>query len=80
LVGSLYNFAPEVIKKEYNEKCDVWSCGIVLYMLLMGYPPFNGENNVEVIGNILKGTYEIEGNISPDGVDLINKMLTSDPD
>jgi len=39
-IGTVYYMAPEIWKKGYNEKCDVWACGIILYILLSGYPPF----------------------------------------
>ena len=39
--------APEVINKKYNEKCDIWSCGVIMYLLLSARPPFGGETEDE---------------------------------
>lgn len=49
--------APEVIEGQYNEKCDVWSCGVILYILLCGYPPFYGRDANSIYNKILKGEY-----------------------
>ena len=46
--GTSYYIAPEVIKFEYDEKCDVWSIGVILYILLVGYPPFNGQDEEKI--------------------------------
>ena len=53
--GTPYYMAPEVIKKKYNEKCDVWSCGVIMYILLSGNPPFKGKSLEELQNKILKG-------------------------
>lgn len=52
LVGSPYYVAPEVIKGSYNEKCDIWSCGVIMYIILCGTPPFNGQNEKEIMEKI----------------------------
>ena len=50
--GTSYYVAPEVIEGSYSEKCDVWSVGIVLYILLSGEPPFNGTTDIEIVERI----------------------------
>jgi calcium-dependent protein kinase len=86
LVGTSYYMAPEVIKRDYGPKCDIWSCGIILHILLVGYPPFHGKNYTEIFEKILEGKLinQIENSefkkISPLAKDIISKMLTYDPE
>ena len=61
--GTCYYLAPEVIEGEYSEKCDVWSLGVILYILLSGEPPFNADTDVEVVEKIKIGEYSLEGPI-----------------
>ena len=81
-VGSIYYVAPEVINKKYNEKCDIWSCGVIMYILLCKKPPFGGEYEDEIIANIKKGQYDIKSppfdKLSPNCLDLLKKLLTID--
>ena len=78
-----YYIAPEVIQKHYDEKCDIWSIGVILYMLLSGNPPFNGSSDLQIIEAIKKGEYQLDGGvwdqIQPSAKDLCLKMLTHDP-
>ena len=82
IVGTIYYVAPEVILKKYNEKCDIWSCGVIMYVLLSKRPPFGGDNEDEIISNILKGDYDLEkppfNKISKNALDLIKKLLNKD--
>ena len=81
--GTAYYIAPEVLKRDYNEKCDVWSCGVILYILLSGKPPFYGRNDREILERVQKGTYSMEdqewSRISPAAKSLISKMLQFKP-
>lgn len=56
-MGTPYYIAPEVLKKTYNQKCDIWSAGIIMYIMLCGYPPFNGANDEKIIESIERGKY-----------------------
>ena len=83
-VGSPYYIAPEVLKKNYNKKCDIWSAGIILYIMLIGKLPFHGKNTEELFNNIKKGVFdktcEEWNSISNDAKDLILKMLEYNPE
>ena len=82
-VGSPYYIAPEVLNKHYNEKCDIWSAGVVLYVMLTGNFPFLGHTSNELFSKIKTGKFKTTGkewdNISKNAKDLINKMLELDP-
>jgi calcium-dependent protein kinase len=59
--GTPYYIAPEVLSGSYDEKCDIWSCGVLLYILLCGYPPFTGDNETEIMKAVKKGIFKFLG-------------------
>ena len=79
-IGSAYYIAPEVITGNYDEKCDVWSMGIILFIMLSGSPPFGGRNNGEIISSILmkEPRYDPKKwkNVSEGAIQLVKSMLT----
>lgn len=81
-VGTAYYVSPEVLKGKYDEKCDVWSCGVILYIILSGDPPFNGANDNDIYRKIQQKKFSFPSKkwskISQDAKDLITSML-SDP-
>jgi serine/threonine protein kinase len=80
-VGTCYYMSPEVLKHEYDNACDVWSVGVVAYILLCGYPPFNGSNDM-IQESILKGSLCFSGkgwgDKSNDAKDFISCLLRKD--
>ena len=83
VVGSSYYIAPEVLQKHYNEKCDTWSAGVILYMLIVGRAPFDGKDDDEIIENISKGEFNSKHrklvSASNEVQDLVKKLLEVDP-
>ncbi len=82
--GTAYYIAPEVLKGEYTVKCDVWSMGVVLYIMMCGRPPFKGKSNPEIISSVLKGEYHFDypafETASEEVKDFISKWLETDVD
>ena len=84
IVGSPNFIAPEILnKQEYDYKCDIWSLGVIIFILLSGDPPFQGENNFETFNRIKKGHFSFDGKewkkITNEGKDLIKKLLVLEP-
>ena len=81
-VGSSYYMAPEVLKRKYDEKCDLWSIGVIFYILLTGRPPFDGNDDEEILKNVEIGVYDKTTypfpSLSSYAKDLINKLLQYD--
>eukprot|EP00931_Biecheleriopsis_adriatica_P035504 TRINITY_DN20432_c0_g1_i3.p1 TRINITY_DN20432_c0_g1~~TRINITY_DN20432_c0_g1_i3.p1 ORF type:complete len:335 (-),score=98.68 TRINITY_DN20432_c0_g1_i3:112-1116(-) len=80
--GAPYYIAPEVLEHSYNEKCDIWSCGVLCYILLCGYPPFHGEDEMQILKMVKEEEFEFTrpfwDNISSDAKDFICKLLAKD--
>lgn len=77
--------APEILEgTQYDTKADMWSLGVITYILLGGYPPFIEQNQRDLFRKIRKGQYEFHaeywGQVSSEAKDLISSMLTVDPD
>lgn len=64
VTGTPYYIAPEVLLRRYTPKCDVWSLGVIMYILLSGMPPFNGETDDDIMENIKKGKFSFAGKIT----------------
>ena len=80
ILGTPYYVAPEVLKGEYDEKCDIWSIGAMTYLMLCGEPPFNGNSNNEIFKKIVKENIKFKSllwkNISNNAKDFVKICLS----
>ena len=82
--GTAYYIAPEVLQQSYNEKCDIWSIGVILYLLLTGSVPFDGKNDDEIWKKIISEEINYSSpklkSLSKEAKDLLKKLLVKNPD
>ena len=82
ITGTVYYCSPEIIREEYSSPCDVWSCGVMMYLLLSGRPPFLGNSEDEVFDKVLNEKVNLDidelKDVSDSCKDLISKLLEKD--
>ncbi|CAM9168321.1 unnamed protein product [Discosporangium mesarthrocarpum] len=82
-VGTPYYIAPEVLEKLYDKACDLWSIGVITYILLCGYPPFFGDNDYEIFQSVQRVEFQFLSpewdEISDEAKDFISKLLLREP-
>lgn len=83
MVGSSYYIAPEVLHGSHGTKADIWSCGVIAYILLAGYPPFDGHSDDAIREAVLEGVVEfhdeIWNEVSEEAKDFVKMLLTYEP-
>lgn len=83
IVGSAYYVAPEVLRRKYSKEADIWSCGVILYILLCGMPPFYGDNEQQIFESVIKSPLDFSTDpwpkISEPAKDVVRRMLVRDP-
>jgi calcium-dependent protein kinase len=77
--GTPHYVAPQVLLGKYDRSCDVWSCGVIMFTLLCGYPPFWGRTDAQVLSRVRQGVFQFEArdwkHISEDAKDLVRMLL-----
>lgn len=81
--GTPYYVAPQVLTGKYCQAVDLWSCGVIMYVLLCGYPPFYGKTDADVLAKVKAGTYSFRQSdfkdVTEDAKNLIRSLLKMDP-
>ena len=75
-LGTPYYIAPEVLAKSYGSKCDIWSCGVISYIILSGIPPFNGASDQEIMKKVKLGKFSFGDPIWNNISDLAKDFIT----
>ena len=82
-VGTPYYVSPEVLKGDYNKECDMWSIGVITYILITGTPPFQAESMTDIYKQIIAGDFyfydEDWRDISPEAKDFVSKLIQQNP-
>jgi len=80
IVGTPYYIAPEVLTDNHDKRCDLWSVGVLAYVLLAGYPPFMGESDAEIFSKIKSCDWDFCGEVwdevSEEAHDFIESLLS----
>jgi len=75
--------APQVLAGRYDLSCDLWSCGVIMYVMLCGYPPFNGQTDEAILNKVRRGVYSFNAGdwkrVSEDAKNLIRSLLKMNP-
>lgn len=83
IVGTPYYVAPEVLKGNYSKECDMWSLGVIIFLMLCGHTPFNGSNPQELLEHVAGAEYQMNekewNSISEEAKDFVKKLLIKDP-
>mmetsp|Transcript_38649 Transcript_38649/g.124195 ORF Transcript_38649/g.124195 Transcript_38649/m.124195 type:complete len:477 (-) Transcript_38649:169-1599(-) len=81
--GTPYYVAPQVLAGKYDQSADIWSCGVIAYVLLCGYPPFHGDTDADVLAKVRLGNFSFNAsdwkNVSEDAKNLIRALLKMQP-
>lgn len=79
-LGTPYYMAPQVVTRSYDKKCDIWSCGVIMFTLLSGGVPFTGASDTEVLAKVQRGIVRYQKDtwryVSDDAHNLLRKLLT----